>query len=216
MDEFYCQFCNKLCKNLNSLRQHEVRCPKNPNRRNFDELAKAAASRKGLTKHNCSTIAKQVATMQSKYANGYVHPGKGQKRFVVHIHDEHNMQEVIKWNQFTSSLDVKLPVYETAPFGRDGAGYHYSIVRRGQSRNGNTVNVLFEHIFVVEQYLGHELDPANVIHHIDGDGRNNDICNLMIFASKGDHMRYHNCSDAWLIYDDVSHVFTCEKRGCTA
>lgn len=30
--EFYCKFCNKLCKNLNSLKQHEIRCKNNPNR----------------------------------------------------------------------------------------------------------------------------------------------------------------------------------------
>jgi hypothetical protein len=27
-----CQYCNKLCKNVNSLRQHEVRCKDNPNK----------------------------------------------------------------------------------------------------------------------------------------------------------------------------------------
>lgn len=27
-----CSFCNRLCKNLNSYRQHTMRCPKNPNR----------------------------------------------------------------------------------------------------------------------------------------------------------------------------------------
>jgi hypothetical protein len=27
-----CQYCNKLCKNANSLRQHEIRCLKNPNK----------------------------------------------------------------------------------------------------------------------------------------------------------------------------------------
>lgn len=31
-NEFYCQYCNKRCKNKNSLRQHEVRCPNNTDR----------------------------------------------------------------------------------------------------------------------------------------------------------------------------------------
>lgn len=30
--DLYCQFCGKHCKNLNSLRQHEVRCKCNPNK----------------------------------------------------------------------------------------------------------------------------------------------------------------------------------------
>lgn len=28
----YCKYCNKLCKNLNSLHQHEIRCSENPNK----------------------------------------------------------------------------------------------------------------------------------------------------------------------------------------
>lgn len=34
---FICQYCNKECKNLNSLRQHEIRCKLNPNRIINDE-----------------------------------------------------------------------------------------------------------------------------------------------------------------------------------
>ena len=34
MNEYnICTYCNKKCKNLNSLRQHELRCKKNPNRK---------------------------------------------------------------------------------------------------------------------------------------------------------------------------------------
>ena len=32
MGNFICKYCNKECKNLNSLRQHEIRCKENPNR----------------------------------------------------------------------------------------------------------------------------------------------------------------------------------------
>lgn len=28
---YTCQYCGRVCKNLNSLRQHEIRCKKNPN-----------------------------------------------------------------------------------------------------------------------------------------------------------------------------------------
>lgn len=28
----YCQYCGKECKSLNSLKQHEIRCNKNPNK----------------------------------------------------------------------------------------------------------------------------------------------------------------------------------------
>lgn len=39
------------------------------------------------------------------------------------------------------------------------------------------------------------LQPGNVVHHIDRDTGNNDIRNLMVFASGSDHLRYHR-SDA--------------------
>lgn len=32
MSEFICRYCGKICKNKNSLAQHEVRCKNNPNR----------------------------------------------------------------------------------------------------------------------------------------------------------------------------------------
>lgn len=39
MDKKYiCKYCNKECKNLNSLKQHEIRCKLNPNRINMDYI----------------------------------------------------------------------------------------------------------------------------------------------------------------------------------
>lgn len=32
MEQFICRYCGKVCKNKNSLAQHEVRCKENPNR----------------------------------------------------------------------------------------------------------------------------------------------------------------------------------------
>ena len=31
-NDLYCKYCGKLCKNKNSLAQHECRCDKNPNK----------------------------------------------------------------------------------------------------------------------------------------------------------------------------------------
>ena len=50
----YCQFCGKECKSLNSLKQHERRCNKNPNKLivDFSKRTPEAASRKGINKSN--------------------------------------------------------------------------------------------------------------------------------------------------------------------
>ena len=73
-----CRYCNKLCKNMNSLKQHECRCKSNPNRKSADNLAiYIVNNRKGKTKDNCPDIAKQAESLKQKYANGYQSPMKG-------------------------------------------------------------------------------------------------------------------------------------------
>ena len=74
----YCKYCNKECKNLNSLIQHEIRCKENPNRKAYDNFPNYIREhRKGKTKDNCDDVKKQMQTMKMKYENGYVSPMKG-------------------------------------------------------------------------------------------------------------------------------------------
>lgn len=47
------------------------------------------------------------------------------------------------------------------------------------------------HRVVAEQILGRPLRPGEIVHHIDGNKRNNDPDNLMVFASQAEHARYH-------------------------
>lgn len=47
---------------------------------------------------------------------------------------------------------------------------------------------VLEHRHVMEQHLGRYLDPAEVVHHKDGDRTNNAIDNLELFASQADHV----------------------------
>lgn len=48
---------------------------------------------------------------------------------------------------------------------------------------------VLEHRLIMEQHLGRFLDPSEVVHHNDHDRANNDISNLTLFASHGEHMR---------------------------
>jgi hypothetical protein len=56
------------------------------------------------------------------------------------------------------------------------------------ARSNGTV---LEHRLVMEKHLGRYLLPTEVVHHEDGDVRNNDLGNLRLFASQTEHMRYH-------------------------
>ena len=48
--EYKCQYCGKICKNANSLRNHERLCKLNPNKQKNSQEGKTGWS-KGLTKN---------------------------------------------------------------------------------------------------------------------------------------------------------------------
>ena len=52
---------------------------------------------------------------------------------------------------------------------------------------------------IVSQYF--TLQEGNVIHHKDGDSRNNDRSNLAVYRSQSDHMNHHRDSKAEAIWD---------------
>ena len=71
-----CKYCGKLCKNKNSLVQHEIRCGKNPSARKtyreikgFNNKGRAAWN-KGLTKETDERVAKGSITYQQNKALG--------------------------------------------------------------------------------------------------------------------------------------------------
>ena len=53
-----------------------------------------------------------------------------------------------------------------------------------------------EHRVVAEKILGRPLMPGEVVHHIDGNKRNNKPENLMVFPSQGDHNKWHAQNNA--------------------
>ena len=66
-------------------------------------------------------------------------------------------------------------------------GYIY--VRKPNHPFANLHGYVPQHRLVVEQRLGRFLLPSEAVHHIDGNHANNDIANLEVFSSNGDHLR---------------------------
>lgn len=208
-DNLMCSYCNKSCKSLNSLIQHEIRCPSNPCRipssTKLTEYIKT--NRKGRTKQNCEDIKKQIDTMQKKKDNGWVNPYLGRtKSPVVHINQEHNSLEIARWHKFLKSCNVDFPKYDISILS-DG----YIYVRKNYIHEGTSVYIKYEHVLLMETILGDNFDENCVVHHLDENKSNNDIFNLIVFKSSFDHVTYHNSSKAYLHYDDTSHKFSCES-----
>jgi hypothetical protein len=51
--------------------------------------------------------------------------------------------------------------------------------------------VKLKHRYVMELHIGRELRAEEVVHHIDGDIKNNDISNLMLFSNDNEHKKHH-------------------------
>ena len=48
-----------------------------------------------------------------------------------------------------------------------------------------------EHRVIAEQKLGRPLLPGEIVHHEDGNRRNNDPRNIYVFSSQSEHASYH-------------------------
>lgn len=50
---------------------------------------------------------------------------------------------------------------------------------------------IFEHKYIMEQYLHRKIKPEERIHHIDSNKKNNHISNLVIFPNNKSHVHFH-------------------------
>lgn len=68
---------------------------------------------------------------------------------------------------------------------------HEALVDSGENKSYRKCYGRHEHRIVAERMLGRPLRPEEVVHHIDGDKRNNAENNLRVFASQAEHARFH-------------------------
>lgn len=74
----------------------------------------------------------------------------------------------------------------------NGSGYNIiKVDNYKKSYNG----YMYEHRVVAEQKLGRSLNSEEVVHHLNHKRNDNDVDNLIIFASDADHKRFHACGE---------------------
>ena len=197
-DDLFCKFCNKELKNKNSLVQHEIRCAFNPHRivSSLEQYNKSEhiVWNKGLTKETSESL-RRASIAKSKTMKN---------RTMNYVFDSHNNDEIQKWLNYVSSISVTVPKYEI----REQQGYY---VLKGNSHVHTAgTHFVFEHDYLMNLVLNDKLTAQNTVHHIDKNGLNNSLSNLMVFKSRKDHNRFHKSDFAYLIYDSDSHLFSCE------
>ena len=195
-DSLNCQYCSKLCTNLNSLRQHECRCPLNPNRKAWDHLKDIGAARKGTTKETNEIVARSANSLKQRYKEGYISPNKGKIIKRHYIYKEHNDEEIAKWLKYIESKEI-------APEDSKVFRQEYIYVKGHPYQS--------EQNYIMKQLLN-EWTKENLVHHINGIKTDNSKENLLTFINNDNHKRFHNSDYAYLIYDETTHLFSCELR----
>lgn len=89
------------------------------------------------------------------------------------------------WNKGISNPEIAMEKHPNWKGGKTNTAQGYVSVRE------KTNVSKLEHRLVMEKHLGRKLKKDEVVHHIDGDKKNNEINNLMLFASNSDHIKHH-------------------------
>ena len=73
---------------------------------------------------------------------------------------------------------------------KDEGGKSYKLIRRGKTK-------VLKHRILIEQLLGTTLARGRIVHHINGDKRDNRIENLMVMT-QSEHSIHHNAKHPYI------------------
>ena len=79
----------------------------------------------------------------------------------------------------------------------------------------NRDGYVYEHTLVMESVIGRYLNKGEVVHHLDENRSNNEIGNLVLLSSKGDHARIHkllNLNRVFVLKESENGSFICVKQ----
>lgn len=67
----------------------------------------------------------------------------------------------------------------------------YAMIHNPNHHRAEENGLVYEHVYLVEKYIGRKLEEKEVVHHEDRNRSNNSKENLFVFRTIGDHSRYH-------------------------
>lgn len=70
--------------------------------------------------------------------------------------------------------------------------HEYVLVWQPDHPHARANGCVLEHRLVMEKHLGRYLEPHEVVHHIDGDKKHNELENLALFSSNSEHMKHEH------------------------
>lgn len=76
--------------------------------------------------------------------------------------------------------------------GRRFNSQGYVLVWKKDHPSCNNEGYVRAHRLVMEKHLSRYLEPKEVVHHIDHNKLNNNLGNLHLFSSNGEHKKYHD------------------------
>lgn len=82
----------------------------------------------------------------------------------------------------------------------------YVAVHQPNHHRASPFGLVYEHILMAEKKIGRELQPQEVVHHIDQNRSNNDLDNLLVFATKADHTSFHHGKSYQLTDEGIAYV----------
>lgn len=112
-------------------------------------------------------------------------------------------RKMVSWNKGKHTGIIPKSAYKKGEKRQLGANHHswkgglshkegYITRYIPPTENGKRGQLIPEHRYVMEQYLGRKLKRTEIVHHINEIKTDNRIENLQLFKSVTDHLKHHH------------------------